>query len=41
MRLILKWLKAGVLEEGIRTRFHTGKVQGGSVSSLLANIYLL
>ena len=40
LRLILKWLKAGVLEEGIRTQFDTGTVQGGSVSPLLANIYL-
>ena len=40
LRLILKWLKAGVLEEGIRIQFDTGTVQGGSVSPLLANIYL-
>ena len=40
IRLILKWLKAGVLEEGLRTTSEIGTVQGGSISPLLANIYL-
>jgi group II intron reverse transcriptase/maturase len=40
VRLIQKWLNAGVLEEGQRTRSEVGTVQGGSVSPLLANIYL-
>jgi RNA-directed DNA polymerase len=40
VRLIQKWLNAGVLEEGKRTRSEVGTVQGGSVSPLLANIYL-
>jgi group II intron reverse transcriptase/maturase len=40
VRLIQKWLRAGVLEEGRRTRSEVGTVQGGSVSPLLANIYL-
>jgi len=40
VRLIQKWLKAGVLEDGRRTRSEVGTVQGGSVSPLLANIYL-
>ena len=40
IRLIQKWLKAGVVEEGIRTQADIGTVQGGSVSPLLANIYL-
>ena len=40
IRLIQKWLKAGVLEEGKWTRSEVGTVQGGSVSPLLANIYL-
>jgi group II intron reverse transcriptase/maturase len=40
VRLIQKWLNAGVLEEGKRTRPETGTPQGGSVSPLLANIYL-
>ena len=40
VRLIQKWLNAGVLEEGQRTRAEEGTPQGGSVSPLLANIYL-
>jgi group II intron reverse transcriptase/maturase len=40
MRLIAKWLRAGVLEEGQRMRSEVGTVQGGSISPLLANIYL-
>ena len=40
VRLIKKWLTAGVLEQGIRTQSELGTVQGGSISPLLANIYL-
>jgi RNA-directed DNA polymerase len=40
MRLIQKWLNAGVLEDGVRTTSEVGTVQGGSISPLLANIYL-
>jgi RNA-directed DNA polymerase len=40
VRLIQKWLAAGVLEDGHRTVSEVGTVQGGSVSPLLANIYL-
>jgi group II intron reverse transcriptase/maturase len=40
VRLIQKWLNAGVLEDGKRTRSVEGTPQGGSVSPLLANIYL-
>jgi group II intron reverse transcriptase/maturase len=40
VRLIQKWLRAGVLEEGKRTRSEVGTVQGGSISPLLANLYL-
>lgn len=40
VRLVQKWLKAGVLEEGQRIRSEQGTVQGGSISPLLANIYL-
>jgi RNA-directed DNA polymerase len=40
VRLIQKWLNAGVLEQGTRTRVEEGTPQGGSVSPLLANIYL-
>jgi group II intron reverse transcriptase/maturase len=40
VRLIQKWLKAGVLEEGKRVQSEIGAVQGGSISPLLSNIYL-
>jgi group II intron reverse transcriptase/maturase len=40
MRVIQKWLKAGVLEDGTRTRSETGTPQVGSASPLLANVYL-
>jgi len=40
VRLIQKWLAAGVLEDGKRTQSEVGTVQGGSVSPWLANIYL-
>jgi RNA-directed DNA polymerase len=40
VRLIQKWLKAGVLEDGERKRSEEGTPQGGSISPLLANIYL-
>jgi RNA-directed DNA polymerase len=40
VRLIQKWLNAGVLENGERIDSETGTVQGGSISPLLANIYL-
>src|SRR5262245_6046695 len=40
VRLIQKWLAAGVLEDGRQTRSEVGTVQGGSISPLLANLYL-
>ena len=40
VRLIQKWLNAGVLEEGKRTRAEEGTPQGGRASPLLANLYL-
>ena len=40
VRLIKKWLHAGVLEDGHIERSELGTVQGGSISPLLANIYL-
>jgi len=40
VRLIQKWLNAGVLEDGKRIRVEEGTPQGGSASPLLANIYL-
>ncbi len=39
-RLIGKWLKAGVMEEGVVRHPETGTPQGGVISPLLANIYL-
>ncbi len=40
VRHVRKWLKAGVLEDGIKTIADKGTPQGGSISPLLANIYL-
>src|SRR6266849_614615 len=40
VRLIRKWLNAGVLEEGQWSCSEEGTPQGGSASPLLANIYL-
>lgn len=40
VRLIQKWLNAGVLEDGTRTWQDEGTPQGGSISPLLANVYL-
>ena len=40
IRLILKWLKAGVLEDGVVTTSETGTGQGSVISPLLANFYL-
>ena len=40
VRLIQKWLNAGVLEDGKRIPVEEGTPQGGSASPLLANVYL-
>src|SRR6476620_6076336 len=40
IRLIQKWLKAGVLEDGIVSASDRGTGQGSVISPLLANIYL-
>ena len=40
MRLIGKWLRAGVWEEGVLNHPDTGVVQGGTLSPVLANIFL-
>jgi RNA-directed DNA polymerase len=40
LKLIRKWLKAGVLEDGVREATEIGSPQGGVISPLLANIYL-
>jgi group II intron reverse transcriptase/maturase len=39
-RHIQKWLNAGVMEEGRRVEQEEGTPQGGSISPLLANLYL-
>ena len=40
IRLIQKWLKAGVLEDGVVTTSDRGTGQGSVISPLLANVYL-
>jgi RNA-directed DNA polymerase len=40
LKLVRKWLNAGVMEEGTVRRSDLGTPQGGVVSPLLANIYL-
>ena len=40
IRLIQKWLKVGVLEDGVVTKSEMGTGQGSVISPLLANIYL-
>jgi group II intron reverse transcriptase/maturase len=40
LRIIRKWLKAGVLEDGVVTEGEVGTPQGATVSPLLANVYL-
>ena len=40
LHLISKWLKAGVMEEGVVTATQTGTPQGAVVSPTLANVYL-
>src|SRR6266851_6336809 len=40
LRLIQKWLKAGVLEDGVVTVSDRGTGQGSVISPLLANVYL-
>jgi RNA-directed DNA polymerase len=40
LRLIGKWLNAGVLEDGAVTHPEAGSPQGGVISPLLANVYL-
>jgi len=40
LRLIRKWLKAGVIEDGRRVAAEKGTPQGAVISPLLANIYL-
>ncbi|ULO08218.1 group II intron reverse transcriptase/maturase [Paenibacillus sp. 19GGS1-52] len=40
LKLMRKWLQAGVMEEGTVRRSDLGTPQGGVISPLLANIYL-
>ena len=40
LRLIQKWLKAGVMEAGVRSETMQGTPQGAVISPLLANIFL-
>jgi group II intron reverse transcriptase/maturase len=40
LRLIQKWLKAGVMEDGKWSETKTGTPQGSVISPILANIYL-
>jgi len=40
LKLLRKWLKAGVMEEGAVRETDLGSPQGGVISPLLANIYL-
>ena len=40
VRLIRRWLKAGVLEDGVVEPSDEGVPQGGSISVVLSNLYL-
>ncbi|HEY0341418.1 MAG TPA: reverse transcriptase domain-containing protein [Steroidobacteraceae bacterium] len=40
LRLLGKWLKAGVMEDGTLTQSKAGTPQGGVISPLLANVFL-
>ena len=40
VRLLMKWLKAGVMEDGELHAVEEGTPQGGVISPLLANVYL-
>jgi len=40
VRLLMKWMKAGVMKDGVLHEVKAGTPQGGVISPLLANIYL-
>lgn len=39
LRLIRKWIRAGVMEDGVTISTATGVPQGGAISPLLSNVY--
>jgi RNA-directed DNA polymerase len=41
LKLVRQWFRAGVMEEGVLRRSVAGTPQGGVISPLLSNIYLL
>ena len=40
LRLIGKWLRAGVMDEGVLSYPESGVVQGGVISPVLSNLFL-
>jgi len=40
LRLIRKWLHAGIIEDGVRSKSLSGSPQGSVISPLLSNVYL-
>jgi retron-type reverse transcriptase len=40
LRLIDKWLRAGVMDNGLKRETESGVPQGGPISCILSNIYL-
>jgi RNA-directed DNA polymerase len=40
LRLVAKWLRAGIVEDGRVTRSERGAPQGAVISPILANVYL-
>jgi RNA-directed DNA polymerase len=40
LKLVRKWLEAGVMEEGVASETTRGAPQGGVISPLLSNVYL-